>query len=77
MSSVILYVPPGSCIQCDQSKRLLDREGVRYELRLAGDYPEEVDRLSAVLGRQAPLVVAYGRSWSGFRPDLIMGLPRD
>ncbi|RRH70038.1 glutaredoxin family protein [Falsigemmobacter faecalis] len=76
MSNVILYVPPGNCVQCARTKALLDREGVTYQVRLVTDYPEEVDRLKALVGSTAPLVVAYGRSWSGFRYDLLMGLPR-
>ncbi|RRH71282.1 glutaredoxin domain-containing protein [Falsigemmobacter faecalis] len=60
MSHVILYVPSGNGVQCNQSKALLDRERVTYEVGLVTDYPEEVDRLKALVGSTAPLVVAYG-----------------
>lgn len=68
---IIIYSPPGCCQQCRATKTALERRGLSWDDRLASDYPEEVDRLAVLHGRQAPLVVAGEQSWSGFRPDLI------
>lgn len=73
--SVIVYSTP-SCIQCDQTKRLLKREGIAFEDRPVEDYPAEVEALKARVGRTAPLVDTGLEAWSGFRPDLIKSLAR-
>lgn len=65
-----LYVPAGVCVACTATKRRLDQRGLDYEV-LQADYPEEVDRLATLAGRNAPLVVVPDQVWAGFRPDLI------
>ena len=52
----------------------LDKLGIPYDDRNAADYPDEVAKLIEQHGRQAPIVVAGGRVWTGFRPDLIASL---
>lgn len=66
-----LYVPAGVCMACTATKRRLDQRDLEYEVLQAADYPEEVDRLATLAGRNAPLVVTADQVWAGFRPDKI------
>lgn len=62
------------CVQCDMTKKLMQREGVSYvEVNLE----EDADAMQKVrdMGYQsAPVVVAGDSHWSGFRPERIKGL---
>ena len=70
---VTVYTKP-DCVQCDMTKRLLDREGIAYEtIDLTEDdqamaYVRELGYLAA------PVVVANNQHWSGFRAERIKGL---
>ena len=61
------------CVQCDATRRALDKAGVPYEL---GDVTEDAAALARIksLGYlQAPVVIADGDHWSGFRPEKLAG----
>ena len=62
------------CVQCDATKRALNKAGVAYDVV---DITEDADALAKVksLGYvQAPVVIAGEDHWSGFRPDKIKAL---
>lgn len=67
-----VYTKP-SCVQCDMTKRVMDREGIEYEMV---DVTKDGDALMTIkdLGYlQVPVVVdAIGDHWSGFQPDRIL-----
>lgn len=68
--TVTVYTKP-SCVQCNATYRSLDSKGIEYNVV---DLTEDADALAAVreLGyQQAPVVIAEGDHWSGFRPDKI------
>ncbi len=69
MITVTVYTKP-ACIQCEWTKKHLDRAGVAYDLL---DVTESDDALATVKGLgylQAPVVVlSNGQHWGGFRPD--------
>jgi glutaredoxin-like protein NrdH len=67
---VTLYTKP-NCVQCDATKRALDKTGAAYAIvDLTTDH--EAMTLVQRLGyRQAPVVMANGEHWSGFQPDKI------
>jgi glutaredoxin-like protein NrdH len=70
---VTVYTKPG-CVQCDATFRLMDARGIPYT---PVDVTTDPDALKAVRGLgylQAPVVVAGGRHWSGYRPDEITRL---
>ena len=70
----IVYTKP-SCVQCDMTKRLMDRIGVEYTTVDILENPEELEKLIAMGYRSAPVVVASnGESWAGFQPDKISEL---
>lgn len=70
----IVYTKP-SCVQCDMTKRLMDRIGVEYTTVDISENPEELEKLIALGYRSAPVVIASnGESWAGFQPDKISDL---
>lgn len=71
--SITLYTKP-ACVQCNATKKALDRAGLKYEtvdITLDDDARDYVMALGYV---QAPVVEADGEHWSGFRPDRIKAL---
>ena len=70
----IVYTKP-QCVQCDMTKRLMDKIGVEYNTVDIVENPAELDRLIEMGYRAAPVVVtADGQSWAGFQPDKITAL---
>ena len=68
-----VYTKP-SCVQCDMTKRKLDRIGVEYE---TVDITEDSAAMEMVLGmgfKSAPVVITDTDSWAGFNPDKINSL---
>ena len=60
------------CVQCDMTKRLMDKIGVEYHTVDIIDNPAELDKLIEMGYRAAPVVVTDdGDSWAGFQPDKI------
>ena len=73
LDTVILYSKP-HCVQCTATKRALTQAGITFSTI---DLTVDEDALSYVRGlgyREAPVVEAGGRSWSGFNPDEIKSL---
>jgi glutaredoxin-like protein NrdH len=71
--TITLYTKP-NCVQCDATKRALDKAGLAYSVV---DLTQDADALEKVQQwgyRSAPVVVAGDDHWSGFRPDKIAGL---
>jgi glutaredoxin-like protein NrdH len=69
-----VYTKP-NCVQCDATKRMMDKLGVDYETVDIVENPEELDRLIEMGYRAAPVVVTEdGQSWAGFNPDRITAL---
>lgn len=75
MPRVTVYTLP-SCVQCDRTKKLMDREGIAYDPVKLEDHPDIAADFKEQGLLQAPIVVVGndGRRWTGFRPDLIKEL---
>ncbi len=71
--SITVYTKP-ACVQCNATKKALDREGLEYALVDISADEEARDYVMALGYVQAPVVEANGEHWSGFRPDRIKGL---
>ena len=68
MPQVTVYTLP-SCVQCDSTKRYLQREMIDFvEVKLQDD-PQAYEMVTAKGFTQAPVVMAGERAWSGFRMD--------
>jgi len=63
-----------NCIQCDMTKRLMDKIGVEYETVNISENPAELDKLIELGYRAALVVVTEDGSWAGFQPDKITAL---
>jgi glutaredoxin-like protein NrdH len=72
---VTVYTLP-VCVQCNQTKKLMDREGIEYDTVDLQEVPELAAEFKEAGFLQAPVVVVGndGRRWTGFRPDLIKEL---
>ena len=73
MDEIIVYTKP-ACVQCEATLRALDRLGCSYSTIDITVDTEARNYLLASGFLSAPVVVAGGQSWSGFRPDRIRGL---
>jgi glutaredoxin-like protein NrdH len=70
---VTVYTLP-SCVQCDSTKRVLQRNSVSYnEIDLSVDN-SAMDMVRELGYTAAPVVVAGDEHWSGFRPDKLSNL---
>ncbi len=71
--SITLYTKP-ACVQCNATKKALDRAGLEYSTVDISMDDEARDYVMALGYVQAPVVEANGEHWSGFRPDRIKAL---
>lgn len=74
--TVLVYTKP-ACPQCEQTQRWLDGRGIAYETRDVTADPAALDVVLALGYTAAPVVVADGEHWSGFRLDRLRGLVSD
>ena len=71
--SITVYTKP-ACVQCNATYKALDNAGLDYEVIDITEVPEARDYVMALGYLQAPVVVADGEHWSGYRPDRIKAL---
>jgi glutaredoxin-like protein NrdH len=65
-----VYTKP-SCVQCEQTKKLLDKNGVEYTIIDISKDQEAFDKVVAMGFASAPVVISGDQSWAGFQPDKI------
>lgn len=70
---VTVYTKP-ACVQCNATYKALDKQGLEYEIVDISVDDEAREYVMALGYLQAPVVVAGGDHWSGFRPDRIKAL---
>ncbi len=68
--TVTVYSKP-ACVQCNATYRALDKKGIAYETVDMSQDVDALERVRALGYMQAPVVMAGGDHWSGFRPDKI------
>ena len=71
--SVIVYTKP-SCVQCDQTKRFLDKSGIEYTTIDITENQEAVDKIIDLGFKSAPVVMTDVDSWAGFNPSKLAKL---
>ena len=70
---ITVYSKP-SCVQCDATYRVLEKEGIEYRI-IDITVDEEARNYIKGLGYlQAPVVIAGNEHWSGFRPDRVKAI---
>jgi glutaredoxin-like protein NrdH len=67
---VTVYTKP-DCAQCDLTKAVLERNGIRYGTANIYDH---LDHITSLGYRSAPVVETPDTSWAGFQPDRIKDL---
>lgn len=68
-----VYVKP-SCVQCDMTKRYLNKIGVEYNTVDITKDAEALDKILDMGFQAAPVVITENDSWAGFQPDKLDGL---
>jgi glutaredoxin-like protein NrdH len=71
--TVTVYTLP-SCVQCDSTKKFLDRNDVEYNVVDMSKDETALELVKALGYQAAPVVIAGDDHWSGFRPDMIAKL---
>lgn len=70
---ITVYSKP-MCVQCDATKRALNKAGVAYSVVDVTEDAAALDRIKSMGYMQAPVVITGADHWSGFRPDKIKAL---
>lgn len=65
-----VYTKP-SCVQCDMTKRYMDKNGIAYSTIDITENPEALDMILGMGFSSAPVVISGDLSWAGFQPDKI------
>lgn len=73
MLVTVYHIGP-SCVQCNQTKKLMDRLGIEYDLVDLRQHPELTAKFTELGHKTAPVVDAGGHLWSGFKYEQIVGL---
>ncbi|WP_054952871.1 glutaredoxin-like protein NrdH [Flaviflexus massiliensis] len=71
--TITVYTKP-SCVQCNATTRALNKAGLPYETVDLTEDAEALESVKALGYQQAPVVMAGGDHWAGFRPDKIKAL---
>ena len=66
--TVIVYTKD-NCVQCEATKRHLNKIDVAYETVNITNNIGALDKLIALGYRSAPVVVAGNESWAGYIPE--------
>lgn len=72
---VTLYTTP-NCVQCRQTAKQFERRGIVFDSLNLENHPELLDQFKSLGYTSAPIVVADGMSWSGFRMNKIEDLAK-
>jgi glutaredoxin-like protein NrdH len=70
---IIVYTKP-QCVQCEQTKKLLTKNGLEFDTVDITQDTEAYDKVVAMGFLAAPVVVTKDDSWAGFQPEKINGL---
>ena len=70
---VRVYTTP-NCVQCETTKRQMDKLNIKYEVIDLSQNIDELERLKGVGLSSAPIVETDNRRWSGYRHDKILSL---
>lgn len=73
--SITVYSKP-ACVQCNATMRALDKQGLSYEVIDLSQDAQALESVKALGYQQAPVVMANGDHWAGFRPDKIKALAK-
>ena len=70
---ITVYTLP-NCVQCDNTKKMLDRENIEYETVDMSDDMQALEMVKGLGYSAAPVVIAGDEHWGGFRLEKIKAL---
>jgi glutaredoxin-like protein NrdH len=70
---ITVYTKP-SCVQCDATKRMMDKLNIKYSTVDITVDAEAFDMIVSKGFKAAPVVITDDDAWSGFNPDKISEL---
>jgi glutaredoxin-like protein NrdH len=70
---ITVYTKP-ACVQCEATKRMMDKLSIDYNTVDITLDTEAFDMLISKGYKSAPVVITDNDSWAGFNPDKISGL---
>ncbi len=71
--AITVYTKP-SCVQCDQTKRFLDKSKIDYLTIDITENQEAFDKIISMGFKSAPVVITDNDSWAGFNPSKLAKL---
>ncbi len=71
--TITVYTKP-SCVQCEQTKKLLTKNGLEFDIIDITEDQAAYDKVVAMGFQSAPVVITDNDSWAGFNPSKINGL---
>ena len=74
--SITVYSKP-MCVQCDATKRALNKQDLVYEEVDLTEDPNALEFVKSLGYVQAPVVMAGDQDWAGYRPDLIKKIAKE
>jgi len=73
MQVIVHHIGP-ACVQCNQTKRLMDQLGIEYDQIDLRQHPELTEKFKNLGHLTAPIVTAGEHIWSGFKYEQIKSL---
>ncbi|MDT3766816.1 glutaredoxin-like protein NrdH [Gleimia hominis] len=73
---ITVYSKP-MCVQCDATKRALNRQKLEYKTVDITVDQQAYEYVTSLGFAQAPVVVAGDQQWAGYRPDLIKKMAKE
>lgn len=73
MTVTVYHIGP-ACVQCNQTKRELDKQGTPYEQVDLREHPALAEQFKAQGHLTAPIVTAGNQIWSGFKLERLRAL---
>lgn len=70
---ITVYTKP-ACVQCEQTKKLLTKNGLEFETIDITEDTAAYDKVVALGFQAAPVVITDDDAWAGFNPAKINGL---
>ncbi len=70
---IVVYSKP-ACVQCVATQKAMQAKKISYRSVDLTQDQEAMEKVVAMGYREAPVVVAGEKHWSGFRPDMINAL---
>lgn len=73
-TQVTVYHIGPACVQCNQTKKVMDKLGIPYTEVDLREHPEISKKFTDAGYKTAPIVTAGDLTWAGFKLEMIKGL---